>query len=139
MEVIIQRGKFRPLPLAIFALLILYICGFQVAWPRLILQVEGKVVSSQDVPSTGAPRYATYYLIQAPNGQIFPYVAGCTDASLPRSLPVGTNIIKRRWEWKPRLNGAGPSDNTTIFYLAASGTAIGCLAWCTYRIAFRSN
>jgi hypothetical protein len=95
----------RPAVRLLFALWILYGFGYLTAWQRLETQVQGTVVSSRDVPSTGAPRYATYYMIRGKNEQNSSYVAGCTDASLPRSLPVGTQLIKKKWDWGYQING----------------------------------
>src|SRR3954462_14918439 len=81
---------------AIFASFIIWGFGYQTVWQRLTIEIEGTIVSSRDVPATGASRYATYYVVRNIAGQEQEYVAGATDASLKRSLPVGTHIHK---EW----------------------------------------
>ena len=114
----------------LFALWILYAFGYQTVWVRLNTQVEGTVISSHDTPSTGAPRYATEYLIRGQNGQNSSYVAGCTDASLPRSLPIGTQLVKKRWDWGYQINGKHERDDkTSIFYIIILGALASYLFW----------
>jgi hypothetical protein len=79
--------------------------GYETVWQRLTTQVDGTVTSSQDVPATGASRYVTEYIIQGLDGQTQAYLAGPTDASLQRSLPVGTHIHKKRGELGYEVDG----------------------------------
>jgi hypothetical protein len=97
---------------------IIWSFGYQTVWQRLTIQVEGTVISRSDVPETGAPRYATYYVIHGDDGVDRAYVAGATDASLARSLPVGSHIRKEWGELGYETNSrwiAFP----TIFYATA--------------------
>jgi hypothetical protein len=87
----------RPIGLLLFGIFILYGFGYQTVWQRLTLDVQGTVISSYSFPSLGAQRYATSYKIESADGSNFSYIAGATDASLARGLPVGTEIQKRRW------------------------------------------
>ena len=77
---------------------ILFGFGFETVGLRLWIDVDGTVTSSTDLPDRRAARYATDYTIRGPDGHESTYTAGATDASLARSLPVGTRLIKRRWE-----------------------------------------
>jgi len=77
---------------------ILFGFGFETVGLRLWIDVDGTVTSSTDLPDRRAARYATDYTISSPDGHESTYTAGATDASLARSLPLGTKIIKRRWE-----------------------------------------
>ncbi len=70
--------------------------GFQTVWARYITEVSGTVIEARDVPSSTTPRYATEYVVRGSDGRDRSYVAGATDASLDRSLPVGTRINKVR-------------------------------------------
>jgi hypothetical protein len=118
----------------LFAIWILYAFGYQTVWQRLNTQIQGTVISSRDIPSTGAPRYATDYLIRRQDGQNSSYVAGCTDASLPRSLPTGTQLIKKRWEWGYQLNGKYNSDyKTSVFYVIILGALMSYLLWSGFK------
>jgi hypothetical protein len=91
-----MKSKVVPNPAIplIFGLFILWGFGYETVGSRLKTQLEGVVVSSRDIPSTGAPRYATEYTLRGPDGRESLYVAGATDASLPRSMPVGTSLKK---------------------------------------------
>jgi hypothetical protein len=96
--------------------------GYQTVWHRFNIQLEGTVTSSQDVPATGAPRYATYYVIHGSDGQDRTYVAGPTDGSLGRSIPVGARIRKEWGQLGYEVNGrwiAFP----VAFYSATLGLA----------------
>ena len=118
----------------VFALWILYGFGYQTVWVRLNTQVNGTVIASRDIPSTGAPRYATEYLIRGSNGQNSSYVAGCTDASLQRSLPIGTQLLKKRWAWGYQINGKYEHDyNTSIFYVIILGVLVCLLLWAGFK------
>src|SRR5713101_5616535 len=90
-----KRGK--AMILIVFGLFILWGFGWDTVGRRLQIEFSGIVVASRDVPSTGAPRYATEYTIRGPDGKEQVFRAGPTDGSLPRSMPVGTNIRKERW------------------------------------------
>jgi hypothetical protein len=102
-------GNKKFLPLALVFLFggysILSIFGYDVWWQRLNIDVAGTVVSSVDSPTKGAPRYATSYTIRRTDGSLANYVAGPTIASLPRSMPVGTVILKKKWETGYEIDG----------------------------------
>jgi hypothetical protein len=44
------------------------------------------------------------YLVRSDDGHEQSYVAGPTDASLERSLPVGTRLRKDRWSFSYEVN-----------------------------------
>jgi hypothetical protein len=113
----------------IFGLFILWGFGYETVGTRLKTQLEGVVVSSRDIPSTGAPRYATEYTLRGPDGRESVYVAGATDASLPRSMPVGTSLKKQRWHLAYEKNGQRVDDFGVSFYGMMLGIAVACLAW----------
>jgi hypothetical protein len=113
----------------IFGLFILWGFGYETVGTRLKTQLEGVVVSSRDIPSTGAPRYATEYTLRGPDGRESVYVAGATDASLPRSMPVGTSLKKQRWHLNYEKNGQRVDDFGVSFYGMMLGIAVACLAW----------
>lgn len=83
---------------------ILWGFGYQTAWPFFQSSVEGTIISSSDTPSRGAPRYGTKYVIRSDDGHEQSYTAGATDASLQRSLPVGTRLLKHRWSFSYEVN-----------------------------------
>jgi hypothetical protein len=93
-----------PILLIVWGVWLLWGFGCQTVFDRLLLEVDGTVTSEQNVPSKGAPRYATYYALRSSTGSISTYAAGATDASLERGLPVGTRIHKTRWQLGYEIN-----------------------------------
>jgi len=81
----------------VFGLFILWGFGWETVGLRLKTDVDGIIVASRDIPSTGAPRYVTEYTVRGADGNAQVFLAGPTDGSLPRSMPVGTHIRKKRW------------------------------------------
>jgi hypothetical protein len=107
---------------------ILWGFGIETLWTRYVIDVEGTVVSSRDVPSKGAPRYATEYVIRGADGHDHQYVAGATDASLDRSLPVGSQIQKKWGQLGYEVNGEW--QNFPIYaYSASFGAAFFAFFW----------
>jgi hypothetical protein len=80
------------------------------------------IISSRDIPSKGAPRYATEYVVRGADGQDHRYVAGATDASLDRSIPAGSQIQKKWGQLGYELNGQWQSF-PIYFYSATFGAA----------------
>lgn len=83
--------------LIVFGLFISWGFGWDTVGRRLKTDVDGIIVASRDTPSTGAPRYATEYTVRSSDGNTIVFWAGPTDGSLPRSMPVGTHILKKKW------------------------------------------
>jgi hypothetical protein len=103
--------------------------GFQSLGTRLTAEVEGVVIASRDVPSTGAPRYGTEYTIRGPNGRDRSYSAGPTYGFLPRSMPVGTQIRKQRWHLDYERDGRTVNDFPIGFTSIVLGIALACVVW----------
>jgi hypothetical protein len=112
----------------LFSLFVFWGFGYQTVWPFLNLELEGVVISTKDIPSTGAPRYVTDYIFRSSNGQNHTYVAGPTDASLPRSMPVGTQIKKQSWNLYYERNGEWYSF-PFVFYSIVLTAALGCVVY----------
>lgn len=119
-------------PLFIFAIFIIWGFLFQTVWVYLNTDLEGTIVSSRDVPSTGAPRYATDYIVHGLDGHEKTYVAGSTDASLPRSMPVGTRIHKQRWLMGYERDGQW-INFPMLFYSIILAAAFACLFWSIFK------
>jgi len=107
---------------------IFLVFGYETVWRRFVTEVDGVVISSRDVPSTGAPRYGTEYVIRDENGRDHSYIAGATDASLARSLPVGTSIKKEWGRLDYTVNGR-TLRFPIYFYSAILGVAAFCFLW----------
>jgi hypothetical protein len=118
-----------PIVLLLFGLWIVWGFGFNTVGARLETQVDGVVISSRDIPVTRGPRYATEYTLRGPDGQDRVYIAGATDASLPRRMPVGTYLKKQRWHLSYERNNQYVDDFPLFFYQVTLGIALGCMVW----------
>ena len=119
--------KNRRLFFLFAGLFILWGFGVHTVWARLTIDVHGVVTSSIDDPSRGAPRYATIYTILSDDGRTTQYVAGPTDASLARSLPVNSRVDKDRWHLDYSVNGRRVSFPIG-FYAPIIALGLGALA-----------
>jgi hypothetical protein len=120
----------NPIVLSLFGLWILWGFGYQTLWVRLMTNVEGTVVSARDIPYPLAPaRHGTEYMLRTPEGDTDRYVAGATDASLPRNIPVGRYIKKRRWQLSYEQDNHRIDDFSVLFYGAMLSAAVGILVW----------
>ena len=111
-----------------WALWMLWGFGYETVWKRYSTEVEGVVISSQNVPQEGGPRYVTEYIVRSADGRDFRYVAGPTDASLQRGLQPGTRIRKLWGRLDYEVNG-NPMSFPVPFYSAIVGLALFCLLW----------
>ncbi len=122
--------KVKPTALLVVALWIFWGFGYQTVGKRLVSQVDGTVISRRNVAYPVAPaRYSTEYIVRGLDGQNHVYVAGPTDASLPRTVPVGTTLKKLRWHWAYEENGQVIDSFGWVFYgvVLAIGTTL--LVW----------
>jgi hypothetical protein len=119
----------NPIVLLLFGLWILWGFGFETVAARLNMQVEGVVTAAHDIPEERGPRYTTEYILRGSDGQDLVYVAGPTDASLPRSMPVGTHLKKQRWRLYYERNEQRVDDFPVFFYQVTLGIALVCVAW----------
>ena len=117
-----------PVALAIWSLWIIGAFGFYTLGTRLWTQLDGVVIAARDIPPTRGPRYATEYTIRGPDGLESQYVAGATDASLARSIPVGTYLRKTRWHVDYERDGRRVADFGLPFYSAVLAIGFGCLS-----------
>lgn len=126
-----SSGSTGPAPIALllFGLWIIWGFGFQTVGARLNARIDGVVISSRDIPAARGPRYATEYALRGPDDQIRLYVAGSTDASLPRSMPTGTYLKKERWHLYYERNNRRIDDFPLLFYQVILGIALGCVVW----------
>ncbi|MGH6818057.1 MAG: hypothetical protein ACREC1_04720 [Methylovirgula sp.] len=136
-------GLPTPIVLILAGLWIFWGFGYQTVLARYLIHVNGVVVSSFDVPSKGAPRYGTDYVIRSPDGHEVRYTAGATDASLERSLPVGTRIRKVRWELGYEVDGRWVVFPVAFYsiILAAAFIALGygIYRWPAWRRSLMSS
>jgi hypothetical protein len=98
---------------------------------RLLIEVDGTITAREE---TSGNRRAAIYTVSSTNGSITTFTSGATDASLPRNLPVGSHITKRKWELAYTLNGQQVSDFSIGFYGGVFVLA-GCLLWFSTTLA----
>lgn len=137
-----SRGMENPdrrqaIVLIVFGAFLIWGFGWNTVGRRLRLAIDGVIVSTVDVPATGAPRYATEYTIRSADGKEQIYWAGPTDGSLPRSMPVGTRIRKERWHLQYERNGR-MEGFPYAFYSAVLMSAAALVAWGSF-IVFRGR
>jgi hypothetical protein len=95
-----------PYILIAWAFWLIWAFGYQAVWQRAKVELNGTVISSVDRPAKNAPRYFSEYVVKSDAGLDQTYIAGPTDASLQRSLPVGTRVVKNRGELSYEINGS---------------------------------
>jgi hypothetical protein len=117
----------NPLVLAIAAVGCLAF-GINEIVQSMIIEVDGVIVSSQ---TSEGNRPATVYVIRGPDGREYEHVAGPTDKSLPRRLPEGTYIKKKKYELSYIKNGEVINDFPLFFYLTACGLGL-LIGWWSY-------
>jgi len=123
-----KDGPPKAAVLIVFGLFILWGFGWETVGRRLWTNVDGVIVASRDVPSKGAPRYATEYTVRGRDGNETVFWAGPTDGSLPRSMPVGTSIRKKRWHLDYERDG-NRMGFPYIFYDVVLGIGLGLVVW----------
>lgn len=102
--------------------------GYNTLWQFLVIDANGVIIASIDRPYKGAPRDATEYTIRTDGGDEIQYIAGPTDGSLERGLPVGTTLRKIRWELGYEVNGRWVSF-PRVFYAATLGAALVAIGY----------
>src|SRR5215471_19647718 len=104
--------------------------GYETVAKRLSAHVEGTVISRREIAYPLAPaRYSTEYIVRGPDGNNQSYVAGPTDASLPRTIPVGAKLRKRPWHWSYEENEQVTDSSGWFFYALVLGIGTACLVW----------
>ena len=111
--------------LALFSVWALFIGAKEIV-ERSLIEVEGTIVSSQ---TTTGDRPVTTYIIRGSDHVDRQYVAGPTDASLPRRLSVGAYLKKERYELAWQKNQNIVNDFPLGFYLGACGIGIMLGYW----------
>jgi hypothetical protein len=109
--------------LLFFGLFILWGFGYGTFGKFLYTQVDGTIVSKRQIrlrrfPPSEHTWPGTEYHLRAPEGREIVYVAGPTDASLPRDIPVGTYVKKRRWSLSYERDGERVSG---LYFLLSYG------------------
>ena len=125
----VQPGP-KPFVFAVFALFILWGFGYETLWDRLTTDIDGMVVSRQDLPRTRWKHGSgTRYLIRGADVGIQEYVSGATDASLSRTIPAGSRLQKRKWQLSYTVDSVPIDDFPRYFYFLILSGAIALLFW----------
>lgn len=106
-------------------------------YQRASIALDGKVVSSETSCMQPANnRCATVYVVESKDGVHTEYIAGPTDHSLQRRLPVGTNISKQKWHLSYSINGTEIDTFPVVFHTYLLTFAGCCLYWAfsIYRV-----
>jgi hypothetical protein len=92
---------------------------------RLLTEVDGVITERQ---LTTGHRPAAIYTVRNSSGSTSSFTAGSTDASLPRDLPIGSHVTKRKWELGYTLHGRQISDLSVAVYGSILSLAV-CMLW----------
>jgi hypothetical protein len=106
-------------------------CGSEL-YQRARIELNGTVVASDTTcmqPQNN--RCATTYVLENAAHLREMYVAGPTDHSLPRRLPIGTTVVKKKWSMSYWLNGRHVNDFPVQFYAWVFLTSV-CVGWWAY-------
>jgi hypothetical protein len=101
---------------------------------RLATEVDRTIISRQIISE---PRRGAIYSLRDSKGNLETYVAGATDASLSRDIPIGTHVAKERRHLGYNLNGSYINDFPIVFYSTVASIGV-CFLWFAVIIS-RSN
>jgi hypothetical protein len=124
MAISFAPAKFNPGVLAAFSLWILYMAYSTIAG-RLEIEADGTILKREAI--TRYQRPGAIYTLAAPDGALRTLASGCTDSSLPRELPVGGRLVKRKNDLSYTLDGRTVSDFPLPFYGATAGLGLSLL------------
>jgi hypothetical protein len=123
-------SNLKPMVLLLFSLWLFWGFGYETVAKRLSSHVEGTVISRREMAYPLAPaRYSAEYIVRGLDGHNQSYVAGPTDASLPRTIALGTNLRKLPWHWSYEENGQVTDTFGWVFYAMVLAIATACLVW----------
>ena len=87
---------------------------------RAWIDVAGRVISADTTCQQPYDnRCVTRYVVERADGSRAVYDAGPNDHSLRRRLPLGTVLVKARWELSYSIDGNQVEDFPRYFYIAA--------------------
>lgn len=132
--------EIAPVMLIAVAIMIFWSFGVESVGRRLVIELDGVVIARQQIPRTWS-KHGTgmTYVVRGADGVDRPYVAGGTDASLPRDIPIGTYLQKRKWELSYFRNGSRIDDFPRLFYSGLGGIALACLLGATLQLVRRHD
>jgi hypothetical protein len=97
-------------------------------WTRLQIELEGTIISRRDAaPTVYANGPTTRYTIREADGSLGDYTATIADPSLPRTLPIGGAIVKRKGDLFYLLDGKRIDDFPITADFVFLGVGIGSM------------
>jgi len=130
----VQR-KLQPAALLAFSLWIFYV-NYSTIAGRLEIEADGTIVKREGNTRYDRPGGAIYTLA-APDGSLRTLATGSTDSSLPRNLPIGRHLVKRKNELSYTLDGRRISDFPLYMYGATSGLGLSLFAFSLFQLTWR--
>jgi hypothetical protein len=121
-------GEVAPGILLLLALVILPTLGYNGVWQRYQIDLQGTVTARQDFPPnkyTHGP--TTRYTLKMGDGTIREYTATHSEPSLPRTIPIGVTVTKRKGEMFYSLNGRRIDDFPLKTYVIGLGVGIASM------------
>jgi hypothetical protein len=120
-------ARILPLFLLLAGLGLFWTFGYNGIWHRLQIDLDGTIVSRQDLPQTPSTHGpTTVYKLKQSDGSLVEYTASRNDASLPRTPPIGGRLIKRRGEFSYLLSGERVDDFPLPAYVGFLAVALVC-------------
>ena len=120
------RTKLNSSAMAIFSVWILYIAYSTIAG-RLEIEADGTILKREAFTRYGRP--GAIYTLAASDGSSHTFTSGSTDSSLPRELPVGSRLVKRKNHLSYTLDGRPIWDFPLPFYGVTSGLGLSLLVF----------
>lgn len=125
-----------PKPHLIFIVIGLWFSWLPISeiYNRASIELQGVITSSNT--SCVQPqnnRCSTVYLTQNSTSSTSKYIAGSTDASLQRYLPIGTKIEKLKWQLNYKINEKVVNDFPIGFYGGVLTFCITALGFGIYK------
>jgi hypothetical protein len=120
----------KPYLAAAFFGVFVIIFAVREVYNRVSIDVHGKVIVSDTTcvqPSNN--RCSTRYVIESATHDRSEYVAGPTESSLRRWLPVGTSLEKTKWELGYSIDSQRISDFSMTFYEIVGFVGVGFCWW----------
>jgi hypothetical protein len=128
--------KIAPGMVIIVAIGIFWTFGYNGVWHRLQIDLEGKVTTRQDFRQTTATHGpTTHYALLNGDGTIREYTATTADPSLPRTIPIGAHVMKRKGELFYFLNGERIDDFPLTAYIVILCVGLGGMIGAGIRLA----
>jgi hypothetical protein len=123
----VKEIKIKPFTLVCFWVGVVFInLGAGGIWSRASISLDGTIISSNTIcaPDNQYRCRSAYILRSNQSGQEVQYQAEGNDASLPRKLPIGTQIHKVKYLLPYEINGQINDDFPVAFYIICAAVGL---------------